>query len=61
MTGPEKITGRILEAARADAEATLAEAKKQADAIRADYAARADEAHARLCADAEREGENRPS
>lgn len=58
MTGLEKITGRILEAARADAEATLAEAKKQADAIRADYAARADEAHARLCAEAEREGEN---
>lgn len=58
MTGLEKITGRILDAAKADAKATLDDATARAGAIRADYTARAEALHAKLCADAEKEGED---
>lgn len=57
MTGLEKITGKILAEANADAEKTIAEAGKKCDAITAEYQARAEEIWKKIAADAQREGE----
>lgn len=57
MTGLEKITGKILAEAQADADRTIAEAKEKCDAITAEYQAQAERIKERIRADAQREGE----
>ena len=57
VTGLEKITGKILSEAQADAERIVAEAQAKCDAIRAQYAARAEALTEQLREDARREGE----
>ena len=57
VTGLEKITGKILSEAQADAARTIAEAQEKCDAVRAEYAARADALTEQQREDARREGE----
>ncbi len=56
MNGLEKITNRILEEARAEADAIIDGARKECEAIRAEYEAKADAIRLRISDDAEREG-----
>ena len=57
VTGLEKITGKILSEAQADAAHTIAEAQAKCDAVRAEYARRADALVEQQREDARREGE----
>ena len=57
MTGLEKITGKILAEAQADADQTIADAKVKCDATAAQYRTRADALEEKLREDARREGE----
>lgn len=56
MNGLEKITNRILEDARAEADAIIDGARVECEAIRAEYEAKADAIRLRISDDAEREG-----
>ena len=56
MNGLEKITNRILEDARAEADAIIDGARAECEAIRAEYEAKADAIRLRISDDAEREG-----
>lgn len=56
MNGLEKITSRILNDARAEADAILEQARAECDSIRAEYETKAEEIRRRISDDAEREG-----
>lgn len=56
MNGLEKITNRILDDARAEADAILEQARAECDRIRAEYQAKAETIRERISDDAEREG-----
>lgn len=56
MNGLEKITNRILEDARAEADAIIDGARAECEAIRAEYEAKAEAIRRRISDDAEREG-----
>lgn len=59
MTGLDKITKKLTDDARADADAKLAAAKAECDSIDADYEARAKALRDSMLADAEREASSR--
>ena len=58
MNGLEKITNRILDDARAEADAILAQARTECEGIRAGYEAKAKQLRQRISEGAEREGED---
>ena len=56
MNGLEKITSRILNEARAEADAVIAAAQEECERIRAEYAQKAEAIRTRISDEAEREG-----